>query len=119
MLNGKRYLIVLDDVWDEDPDKWDAFKYSLACGSKGASVIVTTRVDKVASIMGTISPHLLSVLSKEDCWLLFRQRAFGLGNEERPNFVAIGKEIVKKCGGVPLAAKALGGLMRFKSEEKE
>ncbi|CAL5375812.1 unnamed protein product [Camellia sinensis] len=119
MLNGKRYLIVLDDVWDEDPDKWDAFKYSLACGSKGASVIVTTRVDKVASIMGTISPHRLSVLSKEDCWLLFRQRAFGLRNEERPNFVAIGKEIVKKCGGVPLAAKALGGLMRFKSEEKE
>ncbi|CAL5373737.1 unnamed protein product [Camellia sinensis] len=119
MLNGKRYLIVLDDVWDEDPDKWDAFKYSLACGSKGASIIVTTRVDKVASIMGTISPHRLSVLSKEDCWLLFRQRAFGLGNEERPNFVAIGKEIVKKCGGVPLAAKALGGLMRFKSEEKE
>ncbi|XP_028116201.1 putative disease resistance protein RGA4 [Camellia sinensis] len=119
MLNGKRYLIVLDDVWDEDPDKWDAFKCSLACGSKGASVIVTTRVDKVASIMGTISPHRLLVLSDEDCLLLFRQRAFGLGNEERKNLVAIGKEIVKKCGGVPLAAKALGGLMRFKSEEKE
>ncbi|CAL5441115.1 unnamed protein product [Camellia sinensis] len=119
MLNGKRYLIVLDDVWDEDPEKWDALKYSLACGSKGASVIVTTRVDKVASIMGTISPHRLSFLSKEDCWLLFRQRAFGRGNEERANLVFIGKEIVKKCGGVPLAAKALGGLMRFKSEEKE
>ncbi|CAL5373745.1 unnamed protein product [Camellia sinensis] len=119
MLNGKRYLIVLDDVWDEDPGKWDALKYSLACGSKGASVIVTTRVDKVASIMGTISPHRLLVLSEENCLLLFRQRAFGLGNEERPNLVAIGKEIVKKCGGVPLAAKALGGLMRFKSEEKE
>ncbi|CAL5436204.1 unnamed protein product [Camellia sinensis] len=119
MLNGKRYLIVLDDVWDEDPDKWDALKYSLACGSKGASVIITTRIEKVASIMGTISPHRLSILSEKDCWLLFRQRAFGRGNEEYPNLVAIGKEIVKKCGGVPLAAKALGGLMRFKSQEKE
>ncbi|CAL5441109.1 unnamed protein product [Camellia sinensis] len=102
MLNGKRYLIVLDDVWDEDPEKWDALKYSLACGSKGASVVVTTRIEKVASIMGTISPH-----------------SFGRGNEEHPNLVAIGKEIVKKCGGVPLAAKALGGLMLFKSQEKE
>ncbi|KAL7166660.1 hypothetical protein ACSBR2_037345 [Camellia fascicularis] len=119
MLNGKRYLIVLDDVWGEDPGKWDALKYSLACGSKGASVIITTRIKKVASIMGTISPHRLSFLSDEDCWLLFKQRAFGRGNEELPNLVAIGNEIMKKCGCVPLAAKALGGLMRFKSQEKE
>ncbi|GMP54423.1 hypothetical protein CsSME_00019605 [Camellia sinensis var. sinensis] len=119
MLNGKRYLLVLDDVWDEDQDNWDGLKYFLACGSKGASIIVTTRVAKVASIMGTVPAHHLSFLSEEDCWLLFKQRAFGQGNEEHPNLVAIGKEIVKKCGGVPLAAKALGGLMRFKSEETD
>ncbi|KAL7219140.1 hypothetical protein ACSBR2_012253 [Camellia fascicularis] len=117
MLNGKRYLLVLDDVWDEDQDNWDGLKNLLACGSKGASIIVITRVAKVASIMGTVPAHHLSFLSEEDCWLLFKQRAFGHGNEEHPNLVAIGKEIVKKCGGVPLAAKALGGLMRFKSEE--
>ncbi|CAL5336666.1 unnamed protein product [Camellia sinensis] len=119
MLNGKRYLLVLDDVWDEDQDNWDGLKYLLACGSKGASIIFTTRVAKVASIMGTVPAHHLSFLSDEDCWLLFKQRAFGHGNEEHPNLVAIGKEIVKKCGGVPLAAKALGGLMRFKSEETD
>ncbi|CAL5394458.1 unnamed protein product [Camellia sinensis] len=117
MLNGTRYLLVLDDVWDEDQDNWDELKYLLACGSKGASIIVTTRVAKVASIMGTVPAHHLSFLSEEDCWLLFKQRAFGHGNEEHPNLVAIGKEIVKKCGGVPLAAKALGGLMYCKSEE--
>ncbi|KAL7250460.1 hypothetical protein ACSBR1_012469 [Camellia fascicularis] len=119
MLNGKRYFLVLDDVWDEDQDNWDGLKYLLACGSKGASIIVTTRVAKVASIMGTVPAHHLSFLPEEDCWLLFKQRAFGHGNEEHPNLVAIGKEIVKKCGGVPLAAKALGGLMRFKSEETD
>ncbi|CAL5441051.1 unnamed protein product [Camellia sinensis] len=119
MLDGKRYLLVSDDAWDEDQEKWDGLKYLLACGSKGTSIIVTTRLEKVASIMGTIPPHHLPFLSEDDCWMLFRQRAFGLGNEERPNLVAIGKEIVKKCGGVPLAAKALRGLMRFKSEEKE
>ncbi|CAL5330355.1 unnamed protein product [Camellia sinensis] len=119
MLDGKRYLLVLDDAWDEDQEKWDGLKYLLACGSKGTSIIVTTHLEKVASIMGTIPPHHLPCLSEDDCWMLFRQRAFGLRNEERPNLVAIGKEIVKKCGGVPLAAKALRGLMRFKSEEKE
>ncbi|XP_028070154.1 disease resistance protein RGA2-like [Camellia sinensis] len=119
MLDGKRYLLVSDDAWDEDQEKWDGLKYLLACGSKGTSIIVTTRLEKVASIMGTIPPHHLPFLSEDDCWMLFRQRAFGHGNEEHPNLVAIGKEIVKKCGGVPLAAKALGGLMRFKSEEKE
>ena len=119
MLKRKGYLIVLDHVWDEDPEKWDALKYSLACGSKGTSVIITTRLEKVASIMGSILPHHLSFLSDEDCWLLFKQRAFGRGNEEHPNLVAIGKEIVKKCGGVPLAAKSLGGLVCYKSEENE
>ncbi|KAH7864156.1 hypothetical protein Vadar_026425 [Vaccinium darrowii] len=45
MLNGKRYLIVLDDVWDEDKEKWDKLKCILARGSKGSSVIVTTHVE--------------------------------------------------------------------------
>ncbi|KAI8553444.1 hypothetical protein RHMOL_Rhmol05G0016300 [Rhododendron molle] len=118
-LNGKRYLIVLDDVWDEDQEKWDKLKYTIACGSKGSSIIVTTRVEKVAAIMGTLPTHCLSYLSEEDCWLLFKQRAFGNSNEERSNLVAIGKDIVKKCGGVPLAATALGGLLRFQREESK
>ncbi|KAF7143536.1 hypothetical protein RHSIM_Rhsim05G0073000 [Rhododendron simsii] len=46
MLNGKRYLIVLDDVWDEGQEKWDKLRYTIACGSKGSSIIVTTRVEK-------------------------------------------------------------------------
>ncbi|KAI8530677.1 hypothetical protein RHMOL_Rhmol11G0078300 [Rhododendron molle] len=119
ILNGKRYLIVLDDMWNDDQDKWDTLKCVLGCGSKGASIIITTRLGKVSSIMGTIPPLYLSFLSEDDCWLLFRQRAFGHGDQERQDLVDIGKEIVKKCGGVPLAAKALGGLLRFKSEESE
>uniref|UniRef100_A0A5B7AYL3 Putative disease resistance protein RGA2 n=1 Tax=Davidia involucrata TaxID=16924 RepID=A0A5B7AYL3_DAVIN len=119
ILNGKRYLLVLDDVWNEDQEKWDMLKYVLACGSRGASIITTTRLEKVALIMGTLPIHRLSSLSEDDCWSLFKQRAFGNETEDHPNLVAIGKEIVKKCGGVPLAAKALGSLMRFKREENE
>uniref|UniRef100_K4CMW5 NB-ARC domain-containing protein n=1 Tax=Solanum lycopersicum TaxID=4081 RepID=K4CMW5_SOLLC len=94
LLNGKRYLLVLDDVWNEDQDKWANLRQVLKVGASGASVITTTR------------------LEKEDCWLLFLQRAFGHQEDLNPNLVAVGKEIVKKSGGVPLAAKTLGGILR-------
>ncbi|KAH0742328.1 hypothetical protein KY290_035371 [Solanum tuberosum] len=119
LLNGKRYLLVLDDVWNEDQDKWDNLRAVLKVGASGASILTTTRLEKVGSIMGTLQPCELSNLSQEDCWLLFIQRAFRHQEEISPNFVAIGKEIVKKSGGVPLAAKTLGGLLRFKREERE
>ncbi|XP_059657042.1 disease resistance protein RGA2-like [Cornus florida] len=118
-LNGKRYFLVLDDVWNDNQEKWDKLKCILACGSKGSSVIITTRLENVASIMATLPIYRLSSMSEDDCWLLFKQRAFKHESEESPNLVTIGKEIVKKCGGVPLAAKALGSLMRFKNEESE
>ncbi|XP_059658859.1 putative disease resistance protein RGA3 [Cornus florida] len=114
-LNGKRYLLVLDDVWNDDEQKWDTLKSILAYGS---SIITTTRLEKVASIMGTLPTHRLSNLLKDDCWLLFKQGAFQ-GKDETPILVMIGEEIVKKCRGVPLAAKALGRLMHFKIKESE
>ncbi|XP_049365331.1 putative disease resistance protein RGA3 [Solanum verrucosum] len=119
LLRGKRYLLILDDVWNEDQEKWDKLKALLTIGSRGTSVITTTRLEKVASIMGTVQPHRLSCLSEYDCWLLFKQRAFGLDRKESSKLVDIGKEIVRRCCGVPLAAKALGSLLRFKNDEKE
>ncbi|XP_054794329.1 putative disease resistance protein RGA3 [Prosopis cineraria] len=106
--SGKKYLIVLDDVWNDDQEKWDRLKYVLSCGSRGSSILVTTRLAKVASIVGTQPSHQLYGLSIDECWKLFRQRAFGPDREAHAQLADIGKEIVKKCGGVPLAAKALG-----------
>ncbi|KAI9198722.1 hypothetical protein LWI28_021204 [Acer negundo] len=96
LLNGKMYLLVLDDVWNEDQEKWDRLKHVLACGSKGASIIVTTRIKRVASIMGTIPLHQLSGLTEDEWWLLFKERAFGHDTKGHPNLVALGKEIMKK-----------------------
>ncbi|XP_068662114.1 disease resistance protein RGA2-like [Aristolochia californica] len=121
LIRGKRFLLVLDDVWNEYQEKWERLKQIIACGGKGSSVIVTTQSERVATIMSTLPEYYtLTGLSVDDCWSLFRRRALGDGRiEERPKLVAIGKEIVKKCGGLPLAAKALGSLMRFKSVDRE
>ena len=119
LLLEKRYLLVLDDVWNEDQNEWDNLRTSLSSGVEGSKIIVTTRSEKVATIMGTTYTHHLEGLSEDNCWALFKQRAFGHNEDHHPNLSTIGKQIVKKCGGVPLAAKTLGSVMRFKREERE
>ncbi|KAK8928370.1 putative disease resistance protein RGA3 [Platanthera zijinensis] len=98
-LKEKRFLLVLDDVWNESQEKWERLRTLLAVGGEGSKILVTTRSERVASIMGTTSLYKLSNLSL--------------------NLVEIGRQIVKKCGGVPLAAKALGSLLRFKKTESD
>ncbi|KAI3940749.1 hypothetical protein MKW98_030068, partial [Papaver atlanticum] len=52
------------------------------------------------------------------CWTLFKKMVFVAGGiKQTPNLTKIGKQIVAKCGGVPLATKILGGLMHSKSDE--
>ncbi|XVE60655.1 hypothetical protein DITRI_Ditri05aG0145700 [Diplodiscus trichospermus] len=119
LLLGKRYLLVLDDVWNEDDSEWEKLRMSLRSGVEGSRIIVTTRSKKVALIMGSTYTHELEGLSDDDCWALFKQRAFGNNEKEHQNLFPIGRQIVKKCGGVPLAARTLGSLMRFKREERD
>ncbi|XP_047973038.1 putative disease resistance protein RGA1 isoform X2 [Salvia hispanica] len=119
LLSKKRYLIVLDDVWNDHQDKWFELRDVLSCGLAGSSVVVTTRQKKVADIMTTLPCYCLEGLSDEHCWELLLHRAFGPGEEVSPQLEIIGKQIVKKCVGVPLAATTLGGILRFKRRAEE
>ncbi|XXG52497.1 hypothetical protein AAC387_Pa03g0815 [Persea americana] len=118
-LSGKKFLLVLDDVWNEEPEKWYRLRDLLLCGGRGSRIVVTTRSPKVASIMSNIQPDILKPLSEDVCWSLFCQRAFGNQREEtaHPDLVPIGREIVTKCGGIPLAVTTLGGLLFDKRSE--
>ncbi|XP_022765941.1 putative disease resistance protein RGA1, partial [Durio zibethinus] len=119
-LCGKRYLLVLDDVWNDDHEEWDKVRSVLRCGAEGSKIRVTTRSEKVASVTSTAPPHHLEALTKDDCWTLFKQQAFAYGEEDAfSNLLPIGQQIIDKCHGVPLAAKVLGGLLRSKREEDE
>ncbi|XP_027190772.2 putative disease resistance RPP13-like protein 1 [Cicer arietinum] len=71
--------------------------------------------------MQTFLPiHYLTPLESDECWSLLAKHAFGGCNfRQRANLEVIGKEIAKKCDGLPLAAIALGGLLRTKSSEDD
>ena len=119
-LNGKKFLLVLDDVWNENYNNWDRLRTPLKVGSNGSKIIVTTRSENVALVMRSVHTHRLGQLSFEDCWWLFAKHAFENGDPSaHPYLEAIGKEIVKKCQGLPLAAKTLGGLLHFKVQADE
>ncbi|XP_034705557.1 putative disease resistance protein RGA3 [Vitis riparia] len=119
-LNSKKYLLVLDDVWNEDFEKWDQLRILLKVGARGSKVLVTTRNSKVASTMGIDSPYVLKGLNEGQSWALFKSRAFGdNGQNARPNLLQIGEEITKMCNGVPLVIKTLGRILHSKTEESQ
>jgi hypothetical protein len=120
-IDGKKYLLVLDDVWNEDHGKWSELKEVLMGGASGSKILVTTRSEIVARISGTVQSYSLRGLEEDDSWSLLKQLAFEKGKEpeETSTTAAVGKEILKKCHGVPLAIRTIGSLLRFKNSEAE
>ncbi|XP_062117674.1 putative disease resistance RPP13-like protein 1 [Humulus lupulus] len=113
-LKEKKFLVILDDVWCEQYDFWDKMRMVFKVGAQGSKIIVTTRSRKVASIMGTTKVRHLNELNEEACLKLFVKVVSR--NEEfttESDLERIGKEIVKKCKGLPLAVKALASLLCF------
>ncbi|KAK2439752.1 putative disease resistance RPP13 protein [Trifolium repens] len=120
-LSHKKFLIVLDDIWDRRYIDWNNLKDIFNAGKMGSKLIVTTRDERVALAVQTFLPiHYLTPLGSDECWSLLAKHAFGACNfQQRSNLEVIGKEIAKKCDGLPLAAVALGGLLRTKSSEDD
>ncbi|XP_034899021.1 putative disease resistance protein RGA3 [Populus alba] len=121
ILNGRKYLLLLDDVWNDDAQKWLLLKPLLSKGADGSKIMVTTRIQRVADIMGTtVAAYNPSLLGQKDCLSLFYKCAFKEGQMELyPNLVGIGKEIVVKCKQVPLAVINLGTQLYGKTDAKE
>ncbi|KAK9906034.1 hypothetical protein M0R45_000081 [Rubus argutus] len=117
VLKDKTCLIVMDDVWSHtDVDWWT--NLCSVIPKQGSCIIVTTRHEDAAIGMGVENSriHRPKTLDDEESWCLFKKFAFptskGLCPEDR--LEKIGKELLKKCGGLPLAIKTLGSLLASK-----
>ncbi|XP_065849951.1 putative disease resistance protein RGA3 [Euphorbia lathyris] len=110
-LKGKSFLLVLDNVWNQEYERWDSLKSRLSSISKnnGNAVVVTTRSSEVASLMDTSLQwrrHNLKLLSDDECWSIIKERVLGNSGASIPSDMEnIGKEIASKCRGLPLVAR--------------
>uniref|UniRef100_A0A7N0SWW3 NB-ARC domain-containing protein n=1 Tax=Kalanchoe fedtschenkoi TaxID=63787 RepID=A0A7N0SWW3_KALFE len=114
LLQGKKFLIILDDNWSEDRKKWDDLRTPFLVRQSGSRIIVTTRRKEVAEIVTSVQGffYQLEHMSEGESWSLFESVAFPYGSEgASPSLKEIGRRIVDKCKGLPLAIKMIGGLI--------
>ncbi|CAA3023465.1 disease resistance RGA3 [Olea europaea subsp. europaea] len=119
-LGGKKYLLVLDDIWNENRQFWDDFKNTMAGvnPNRGNVIMVTTRDLKVASIVKTYrDPYSLELLKDDECWSIIKARTFGDAKVPK-QFEKVGYEIACKCRGLPLAANMVGGTLQGKEVDE-
>ncbi|KAI0502318.1 hypothetical protein KFK09_017265 [Dendrobium nobile] len=126
---SKKFLLVLDDVWEEDPEqytrKWEHVLAPLASGGFGSKILVTTRTDSVAQIFAQVMKNKVEILrleglEEDECLLLLNSYAFaGVENppDDHEKLRVIARYIVKKLSRSPLAAKVIGGVLNYKIDE--
>ncbi|KAG8372156.1 hypothetical protein BUALT_Bualt12G0037200 [Buddleja alternifolia] len=107
-LCGRRYLIVMDDIWNTEA--WDKLKFYFPDNNNGSRLLITTRLSKLAFHLMGSNGFEMKLLDEDKSWILFSQKVFG---EEvcPPELEEIGKKIAKCCKGLPLSIAVIGGLL--------
>ncbi|CAL4905126.1 unnamed protein product [Urochloa decumbens] len=123
-LKNKRFLLVLDDIWDCDDDEWEQlllpFKKSQAHGN---IIIVTTRLPTQAQIMIRNIDHPITLQGLEHTEFLEFFLAIVFGNDQSRKadtfFIQTGDAIARLLKGSPLAAKTVGRLLKAQSDNHD
>ncbi|CDP20542.1 unnamed protein product [Coffea canephora] len=120
-LKEKRYFLVLDDLWNDQEVLLNDFFSTLAGlnTKKGSWCLVTSRLQEVATILSrhpqiNFTRHELGRLCDDDCWSIMKKWA-NVG-EEVPKDIK--EQVLRRCDGLPLAAKLIGGLLSKKRKEE-
>ncbi|CAN4099977.1 unnamed protein product [Withania somnifera] len=109
ILIGKRYLIVLDDIWEVKA--WDDLGLCFPKGENGSRVMVTTRIEEVAKYLQHCSdPYSLRFLTPEESWELLQKKVFQ-GESCPPDLLEAGLQVVQHCKGLPLVLVLIAGII--------
>ncbi|GLT96338.1 hypothetical protein SLE2022_139660 [Rubroshorea leprosula] len=120
-LSGHKFLLVLDDVWNQKYGNWEQLKRPFMSGALGSKVIVTARNMDVGKMMrGNDGVYNLELLQVDSCLPLFTLHALGKKDfAAHPNLRDVGERLVERCKRLPLALKTLGGVLRGKQGHDE
>nr|XP_048320382.1 putative disease resistance RPP13-like protein 1 isoform X3 [Ziziphus jujuba var. spinosa] len=113
-LAGKKFLIVMDDVWNKKYELWLTLQAPFGAGAPGSKILVTTRNEDVAKLMAAVECYNLECISDDDCWKVFVQHLSNRNISEPSKLESQRENVVSKCKGLPFAAQTLGGLLRCK-----
>lgn len=106
-----RYLIIVDDLWDVRA--WNILRCAFPQNSQHSRIIVTTRIEDVARACCSKPENIYSMkhLSEVDSRKLFFNRIFGCEDACPSQFTEVSCEILKKCGGLPLAIITVSSIL--------
>ncbi|KAK1281804.1 Disease resistance protein RPS2 [Acorus calamus] len=112
-LQGKKFLLMLDDLWDPLSLEED-IGVPLSSNNSDGKVILAARDERVCSMMECRDVHKIKVdfLGKEDAWKLFRTSVGDDSISRHPEIPALARDIARECGGLPLALDVIGKAMR-------
>lgn len=116
-LQQERYLVVFDDVWEIG--FWGDVENALVDNNKGSKILVTTRNEDVANFCrrsSLVHVYQMKSLPQREAWELFCKKAFKFDFEGNcpKDLEELSQDIVRRCGGLPLAIVAVGGLLATK-----
>uniref|UniRef100_A0A0E0GG08 WRKY domain-containing protein n=1 Tax=Oryza nivara TaxID=4536 RepID=A0A0E0GG08_ORYNI len=119
-LQDKRFLIVIDDLWATST--WDIIKCALPEGNKSSRILTTTEIEDLA--LQSCSYDLKFIFKmipfgEDDSRKLLFSIVFGSHSKCPPEVSETLYDIVRKCGGLPLAIVTVASLLASQLDKLE
>ncbi|WVZ53736.1 hypothetical protein U9M48_004639 [Paspalum notatum var. saurae] len=113
-LEGKRYILILDDVWEQDV--WINYIMPVFPTNCTSRFILTSRLYEIASLATSNCAVKLEPLQKYQANVLFCRLAFWNSNEKRcpAELCDLAENFLQKCEGLPIAIACISRLLSCK-----